>query len=86
LRKTFETSERAGYTYLLGKEEIYRILREERKKNMKNRKIDQKTTKQLVVDTGYHELLKVEAAKAHTSIKSFLEGYLGELFEVQEKK
>lgn len=53
---------------------------------MKNRKIDQKNTKQVVIDKGYHTLLKKKAADAGISIKEFMEGYLAELFEVEEKK
>lgn len=51
-----------------------------------NRKIDQKTTKQVVIDIGYWEMLKVRATKAHMSIKEFLEGILAEVFAVEEKK
>jgi len=50
---------------------------------MKNRKIETKTTKQVVIDKGLHQLLKIEASKAGKSIKEYLEGFLAELLEVK---
>ena len=41
-----------------------------------NRKIRHKTTKQVVIDTGYHQLLKIEAAKARKTIKELVEHYI----------
>lgn len=38
-----------------------------------------KTTKQIVIDAGLHELLKIKAAKSRMSIKTLLEGYLADL-------
>lgn len=52
-------------------------------KNMKNREIDQKRTKQLVIDAGLHQSLKVKAATSGTSIKELVEGCLAELLEVK---
>ncbi|MFH1408182.1 MAG: hypothetical protein ABIG91_04095 [Patescibacteria group bacterium] len=50
---------------------------------MKNRKIETKTTKQIVIDKGLHQLLKTEAARAGKSIKEFVEECLAELLEVK---
>ena len=50
---------------------------------MKNRKIEQKQTKQVVIDAGLHQLLKIEAAKARKTIKELLEGHLTEILEVK---
>lgn len=52
---------------------------------MKNLQIDKKTTKQIRIDIGVHQLLKIKAAEAGTSIKDLLEGYLAELLEVKRK-
>lgn len=52
--------------------------KERRKKKMKNRKIDQKLTKQIVVDVGWHTWLKKRAAEEGTAIKTLVEGYLAE--------
>lgn len=49
---------------------------------MKNRKIDQKRTMQVVIDKGYHTLLKRTATDAGMTIKDFLEGHLAELFSI----
>jgi len=43
---------------------------------MKNRKIDQKRTMQVVIDTGYHKLLKSKAAEHGMTIKEALEEIL----------
>lgn len=53
---------------------------------MKNRQIDKKTTKQVRIDAGLHQLLKVTAAEASKSIKSLLEECLEELLAVDERK
>ncbi len=50
-----------------------------------SRKIDKKLTKQVRIDTGLHQLLKIKAAKRSMSIKELLEGYLAELLAVEEK-
>ncbi len=52
---------------------------------MENRQIDKKTTKQVRIDAGLHQLLKVKAAESSTTIKAFLEEYLAELLAVDEK-
>ena len=51
-----------------------------------NRQIDKNLTKQVRIDTGYHTLLKIKAAKSGVSIKTLLEGYLADLLAVEEKK
>jgi len=45
---------------------------------MKNRQIDTKLTKQVRIDTGLHQLLKIKSAKAGVPIKTLLEGYIAE--------
>lgn len=45
---------------------------------MENRQIDKKLTKQVRIDTGYHTLLKIKAAKEGVAIKTLLEGYIAE--------
>lgn len=50
-----------------------------------NQQIDRKSTKQIRIDAGLHQLLKVKAARAGTSIKTLLEGYLAELLAVESK-
>jgi len=47
-----------------------------------NRKIDKKTTKQVVIDEGLHRLLKKKAADEGVTIKSVLEDYLAEVLAV----
>ncbi len=49
---------------------------EEKQKKAESRQIDKKLTKQVRIDTGYHEMLKVKAAKSGVSIKSLVEGLL----------
>jgi len=43
---------------------------------MKNRLIDHKTTKQVVIDIGYHKLLKSKAAEQGMTLKEALEEIL----------
>lgn len=38
-------------------------------------------TKQIRIDTGYHTLLKIKAAKSGMSIKTLLEGYIINILE-----
>lgn len=45
---------------------------------MKNRKIETKITKQIAIDKGLHQLLKIEAAETGETIKELVEGYLAE--------
>lgn len=58
--------------------------RGEEKKTMQNRQIDTKPTKQIRIDAGLHQLLKVKAAKLRLTIKALLEEYLADLLGVQE--
>lgn len=51
-------------------------------KNMKNRQIDIKTTKQVRIDTGYHTLLKIKAATDRKTIKQLLEEVITEILGV----
>lgn len=53
---------------------------------MKNLQSDKNLTKQVRIDTGYHTLLKIKAAKAGMSIKTLLEGYLADLLTIDDKK
>ena len=46
-----------------------------------NRKIDEKTTMQVVIDRGLHRLLKIESAKSRRTIKELLEEYVVEGLE-----
>ena len=53
---------------------------------MENRKIEGKTTMQVVIDSGLHQLLKVKAAESSMTIKTLVEGCLAELLEVKNVK
>jgi hypothetical protein len=44
----------------------------------KNRKIDSKSTKQIVIDRYWHTWLKKQAADEGVSIKTLIEGYLAD--------
>lgn len=46
--------------------------------------VDKKLTKQIRIDSGLHQLLKVKAAKSGMSIKTLLEGFLAELLAVEK--
>lgn len=52
---------------------------------MKNRKIEQKKTKQLVIDSGLHSLLKIKATRAGMSIKDYVEGILADDLGVEKE-
>ena len=52
---------------------------------MQNRQSDKNLTKQIRIDAGLHQLLKIKAAKSGESIKTLLEGYLGELLAVENE-
>ena len=54
------------------------------KKEPMNRKIEQKQTKQVVIDVGLHRLLKIEAARTKRTIKELVEGCLAELLVVEK--
>ncbi|MBI5018835.1 hypothetical protein HZB58_01015 [Candidatus Gottesmanbacteria bacterium] len=51
---------------------------------MKNRQIDKKAWKQVLVRADLHKLLKLKAVQAGTSIREFLEGYIAEALAVEE--
>ena len=51
---------------------------------MNNRQIDKKTTKQIRIDTGLHQLLKIYAAESRMTIKTLLEDYLSDLLAVDK--
>lgn len=51
---------------------------------MQNRQIDKKTTKQIRIDAGLHQLLKIKAAQLKTTIKTLVEGCLAELLGIEE--
>ncbi|OGD84124.1 hypothetical protein A2572_03290 [Candidatus Collierbacteria bacterium RIFOXYD1_FULL_40_9] len=51
---------------------------------MQNRQIDNKTTKQIRIDAGIHQLLKVYASQSGTTIKALLEDYLADLLAVDK--
>lgn len=53
--------------------------------NNSSRQIDNKQTKQVRIDAGLHQLLKVKAAESSMTIKELLEEYLAELLEVKSE-
>lgn len=53
---------------------------------MNSQQIDKNKTKQIRIDFGIHQLLKLEATRRSMSIKTLLEGYLADLLAVEEKK
>ena len=53
---------------------------------MTNRQVDKKSTKQVRIDAGLHQLLKLEATKRSISIKTLLEGCLAELLAIENKR
>jgi len=52
--------------------------------HMTNRQIDTKTTKQVRIDAGLHQLLKIKATEAGQSIKAFIEGILADVLGVDK--
>lgn len=52
---------------------------------MTNLQIDNKSTKQVRIDSGLHKLLKVKAAKRGVSIKTLLEECLTDLLSVDNE-
>lgn len=48
---------------------------------MENPLIDRNLTKQVRIDAGMHQLLKIKAAKSRISIKTLLEGYVAEVLK-----
>lgn len=57
------------------------VVRGEGKKIM-NRKIDEKTTMQVVIDKGLHRLLKIESAKTGKTIRELVEECLAEYLAI----
>ena len=55
------------------------------KNRIKNRKIDRKSTKQVVVDVGLHRLLKIKAARSRITIRELVEGCLAELLAIDNQ-
>lgn len=53
---------------------------------MQNRQIDKKSTKQVRIDAGLHQTLKVYAAESKMTIKELLEDYLSDLLAVDKPK
>lgn len=51
---------------------------------MTNRQSDIKTTKQIRIDSGYHQILKLEATKAGISIKELLDGIVSDWLSENE--
>ena len=51
---------------------------------MKNRQIDEKITKQIRIDAGYHKIAKTEATKAEKSIKEYVETILVEFWDEEK--
>ena len=49
--------------------------------DMKKLQSDKNLTKQIRIDSGYHSLLKIKAAKSGMSIKTLLEGFIIEGLE-----
>jgi len=47
---------------------------------------DKNSTKQIRIDAGLHQRLKLEATKRSMSIKTLLEGYLADLLGVPSDK
>lgn len=57
----------------------------EKDKQTEKRQSDKNLTKQIRIDVGLHQLLKIKAAKSGTSIKTLLEGYLADLLGVDDR-
>lgn len=49
-----------------------------------SRQSDNKSSKQVRIDSGLHHLLKIESAKANKTIKALLEEVLAELLAVDK--
>jgi len=61
------------------------VVKRGRRNHMKNRKIDKKPTKQVVIDIGYHKLLKQESAESGRTIKAVLEECLSEYLTLKKE-
>lgn len=53
---------------------------------MKNRQVDKKLTKQVRIESGLHQLLKIKAGREKTTIKTLIEGCLADLLAVEGNK
>jgi len=53
------------------------------KQKSQKRQVDQRTTKQVRIDSGLHQLLKIRAAQQNMSIRELLESYLAEMLELK---
>lgn len=51
---------------------------------MASRQSDNKTTKQIRIDIGWHRILKIDAATSQKSIKEVLEGILTEHYPLEK--
>lgn len=51
-----------------------------------SRQSDKNLTKQVRIDAGLHQLLKIQASRDGVAIKTFLDRYLTELLKVAIKK
>lgn len=58
----------------------------ERLNHMASRQIDKKSTKQVRIDAGLHQLLKVYAAESKLTIKELLEDCLSDLLAVDKPR
>ncbi len=45
---------------------------------MRNREIEEKKTKQIVIDIGYHQMIRILAAKRSMTIKTLVEGLIAD--------
>ncbi len=52
---------------------------------MQNRQIDNKTTKQIRIDTGWHRILKTYAARSGRTIREVVEDILSDVKELREQ-
>lgn len=52
---------------------------------MKSKQVNRNSTTLVRIDRGMHQLLKIKASQAGTTIKTLLEGYLADLLAVEEK-
>ncbi len=53
---------------------------------MTTRKSDKNLTKQIRIDAGLHQLLKIKAAASGMSIKTLVEGCLADLLAMENKE
>lgn len=74
----YVSSSRERWGYSTGKDNLWG----EKERKAMNRQIDKKLTKQIRIDAGVHQLLKIKAARAGMTIKTLLEGYLADLLAV----